>query len=166
MYAVYDQHENPEEIARIGVTASCEFDNACELPMSLYSLKLRVAKNRIRTGWPCGQTVAYPVLRRIPAPQARRFGLGLLLDLVASLFHIFTEAMSRAATCKGSHEDGSEHTRQKEFLHNISPLVYLMIACHPAAIHRRDSSHEERRLLTLRYQLKRPVGIGVFYVRF
>ena len=44
MYAVYDQHEDPEEIARIGVTASCEFDNACELPMSLYSLKLRVPK--------------------------------------------------------------------------------------------------------------------------
>jgi ATP-dependent HslUV protease, peptidase subunit HslV len=42
MYAVYDQREDPEEIARIGVTASCEFDNACELPMSLYSLKLRV----------------------------------------------------------------------------------------------------------------------------
>ncbi len=41
MYAAYDQAEDPEEIARIGVMASCEFDNACDLPLNVYSLKLR-----------------------------------------------------------------------------------------------------------------------------
>ena len=44
MYAVYDQLDDPEEIAKMGITASCEFDNACELPMSLYSLKLKNSK--------------------------------------------------------------------------------------------------------------------------
>jgi ATP-dependent HslUV protease subunit HslV len=44
MYAVYDQLDEPEEIAKVGISASCEFDNACELPMSLYSLKLKNSK--------------------------------------------------------------------------------------------------------------------------
>jgi len=41
MYAVYDQLDDPEEVAKVGILGSCEFDNACELPMSLYSLKLK-----------------------------------------------------------------------------------------------------------------------------
>lgn len=41
MYAVYDRLEDPEEIARIGVLASCEFDNSCDLPITVYSLQLR-----------------------------------------------------------------------------------------------------------------------------
>ena len=45
MYAVYDTYDDPEEIARIGVSASCEFDNACELPMSLYALNLKSSSN-------------------------------------------------------------------------------------------------------------------------
>ena len=44
MYAVYDQLDDPEEIAKVGILGSCEFDNACELPMSLYSLKLKNSK--------------------------------------------------------------------------------------------------------------------------
>jgi ATP-dependent HslUV protease subunit HslV len=41
MYAVYDRLEDPEEIARVGVLASCEFDNSCDLPITMYSLQLR-----------------------------------------------------------------------------------------------------------------------------
>jgi ATP-dependent HslUV protease subunit HslV len=41
MFAAYDRVEDPEEIAKIGITASCEFDNACDLPMSVYSLKVK-----------------------------------------------------------------------------------------------------------------------------
>jgi len=44
MYAVYDQLDDPEEVAKVGISASCEFDNACELPMSLYSLNLKNSK--------------------------------------------------------------------------------------------------------------------------
>jgi ATP-dependent HslUV protease, peptidase subunit HslV len=41
MFAAYDRCDDPEEIAKIGITASCEFDNACDLPMSVYSLKIK-----------------------------------------------------------------------------------------------------------------------------
>ena len=41
MYTVYDQLDDPEQIAKVGIMASCEFDNACGLPMSIYSLKLK-----------------------------------------------------------------------------------------------------------------------------
>lgn len=44
MYSVYDNTAEPEEIAKIGISASCEFDNACELPLSIYSLKLKPEK--------------------------------------------------------------------------------------------------------------------------
>ena len=40
MYTVYDRLDDPEEIARLGILAACEFDNACDLPISLYSLEL------------------------------------------------------------------------------------------------------------------------------
>lgn len=40
MYAVYDQHEDPEAIARIGVVAGAEFNNATALPMTSYSVTL------------------------------------------------------------------------------------------------------------------------------
>ena len=40
MYAVYDRIEDPEEIARIGILASCEFDNSCDQPIAVYSLPL------------------------------------------------------------------------------------------------------------------------------
>ena len=31
---------DPEEIARIGILASCEFDNSCDQPITVYSLPL------------------------------------------------------------------------------------------------------------------------------
>src|SRR4051812_42129224 len=40
MYTAYDRMDDPEEIAKIGIMASCEFDNACDLPLIMYSLKL------------------------------------------------------------------------------------------------------------------------------
>ena len=41
LYSVYDRLEDPAEIATVGVMAACEFDNSCDLPLSLYSLDLR-----------------------------------------------------------------------------------------------------------------------------
>ena len=41
MYAVYDLLAQPEEIAKVGIHASCEFDNTCELPMSLHVIDLK-----------------------------------------------------------------------------------------------------------------------------
>ena len=40
MYAAYDRLDDPEEIARIGILASCEFDNSCDQPITVYSLPL------------------------------------------------------------------------------------------------------------------------------
>lgn len=45
MHAVYDQIDDPEEIARLAVTASCEFDNGSEMPMTLHSLRLTKQKS-------------------------------------------------------------------------------------------------------------------------
>jgi ATP-dependent protease HslVU (ClpYQ) peptidase subunit len=44
MYAVYDQLNDAEDIARIGIQASCEFDNACDLPIAVHSLDLKQTK--------------------------------------------------------------------------------------------------------------------------
>ncbi|MDB6033738.1 MAG: transporter [Verrucomicrobiales bacterium] len=41
MFATYDSFDDPVEIARVAIMASCEFDNACELPMNVYSLQLK-----------------------------------------------------------------------------------------------------------------------------
>ena len=41
MYAVYERLEDPLEIARVGVMASCEFDSSCDLPISVHSLHLK-----------------------------------------------------------------------------------------------------------------------------
>ena len=41
MFAVFDRMEDPEEIARVGVLASCEFDNACDVPIVVNSLELK-----------------------------------------------------------------------------------------------------------------------------
>jgi ATP-dependent HslUV protease, peptidase subunit HslV len=40
MHAAYDLVESPEEIAEMGITAACEFDNGSGLPMTLHSVKL------------------------------------------------------------------------------------------------------------------------------
>ena len=40
MYAVYDALKQPEDITRVGIHASCEFDSSCDLPMSLYTINL------------------------------------------------------------------------------------------------------------------------------
>ena len=40
MFAAYDTMDDAEEIARIGIMASCEFDNTCDLPMAVYSVEL------------------------------------------------------------------------------------------------------------------------------
>jgi len=41
MFAAYDRIDDPEEIARMGITAACDFDNACDMPMTVFSLKLK-----------------------------------------------------------------------------------------------------------------------------
>lgn len=43
MYAIYDQHDDAETIARIGVEAGAEFNNATALPMTSYSVELKSA---------------------------------------------------------------------------------------------------------------------------
>ena len=40
MYAVYDQLETPEQIAEIGVSAGCEFDDGSGLPFTMHSVSL------------------------------------------------------------------------------------------------------------------------------
>jgi len=49
LFAVYDHLNDPEDIARIGVQASCEFDNACDLPILLRSVNLKKANGSGRT---------------------------------------------------------------------------------------------------------------------
>ena len=44
MYAVYEQMDDAEEIAKIGVAAGCEFDDGSGLPCTLYSIQLRPEK--------------------------------------------------------------------------------------------------------------------------
>ena len=41
MFAAYDRVRDPEEIAKTGILASCEFDNACDLLIAIYSLELK-----------------------------------------------------------------------------------------------------------------------------
>jgi len=41
MYAVYDQLDDAEAIAKTGVMAGAEFNNATALPMTSYSLPLK-----------------------------------------------------------------------------------------------------------------------------
>jgi ATP-dependent protease HslVU (ClpYQ) peptidase subunit len=41
MFAAYDYLNSPEEIAKIGVSAGSEFDNASSLPCSFYSITLK-----------------------------------------------------------------------------------------------------------------------------
>ena len=41
MYAAYDRLEDPVEIAKTGVLASCEFDSSCDLPLSVHALGLK-----------------------------------------------------------------------------------------------------------------------------
>lgn len=43
MHAVYEQLNDPEDIARIGVQAACEFDNACDLPITVHCMPLKTA---------------------------------------------------------------------------------------------------------------------------
>ncbi len=40
MHAVYDQHDDPESIARIGIEAGAKFNTDTALPMTLYSVSL------------------------------------------------------------------------------------------------------------------------------
>lgn len=48
MYAVYEQFDDPEQIARIGAEAGCEFDDGSGLPCTSYSLPLRNSKSPSR----------------------------------------------------------------------------------------------------------------------
>ena len=48
MYAVYDQIDDPEEIARVGVAAGCEFDDGSGLPYTSYKVQLK--ENRSSVG--------------------------------------------------------------------------------------------------------------------
>jgi ATP-dependent protease HslVU (ClpYQ) peptidase subunit len=41
MFAVYDAYDDPEDIARAGVAAGCEFDEGSGLPITTYSVELR-----------------------------------------------------------------------------------------------------------------------------
>lgn len=45
MYAVYERTDDPEEIARVGVEAGCEFDDGSGLPFTSYSVRLRASKD-------------------------------------------------------------------------------------------------------------------------
>ncbi|MEW6207145.1 MAG: MFS transporter [Acidobacteriota bacterium] len=40
MYAAYDNSDDSEDIARLGIEASCEFDSASGLPCSLHTMKI------------------------------------------------------------------------------------------------------------------------------
>src|SRR5437667_9829161 len=40
MFAAYDRLDDAEEIALVGLMAACDFDNACGLPLAIFSLKL------------------------------------------------------------------------------------------------------------------------------
>lgn len=40
MYAAYDNNDDSEAIARLGIEASCEFDTASGLPCSLHTMKM------------------------------------------------------------------------------------------------------------------------------
>lgn len=44
MYAAYEQLDDPEEVARIGVAAGCEFDDGSGAPCTSYSVPLRQTK--------------------------------------------------------------------------------------------------------------------------
>jgi len=46
MYAAYDQADEVEEIARLGIEASCEFDSGSGLPYTLHSARLLKAAQR------------------------------------------------------------------------------------------------------------------------
>lgn len=48
MYAMYDRIDDPEEIARIGVNAGCEFDDGSGMPCTSYSIALRKSKSSSR----------------------------------------------------------------------------------------------------------------------
>ena len=48
MYAVYEKMNDPEEIARTGVAAGCEFDDGSGLPCTSYSLQLLKSKKSTR----------------------------------------------------------------------------------------------------------------------
>jgi ATP-dependent HslUV protease, peptidase subunit HslV len=39
MFTAYNSHDNPEDIARLGIEASCEFDSASGLPYTLHAMK-------------------------------------------------------------------------------------------------------------------------------
>jgi ATP-dependent HslUV protease, peptidase subunit HslV len=45
MYAIYERIDDPEEIARIGVEAGCEFDDGSGLPCTSYSVMLAKSKD-------------------------------------------------------------------------------------------------------------------------
>jgi ATP-dependent HslUV protease, peptidase subunit HslV len=45
MYAVYDRIDDPEEIAKIGVYAGCEFDDGSGMPCTSHSITLRKSKS-------------------------------------------------------------------------------------------------------------------------
>jgi len=53
MFAVYDRLDDPEEIARIGIMASCEFDNTCDLPLKIYGVALDKREAADTTNEPC-----------------------------------------------------------------------------------------------------------------
>lgn len=44
MYAIYDRLDEPEEIARVGVEAGCEFDDGSGLPMVSHTVELNGRK--------------------------------------------------------------------------------------------------------------------------
>lgn len=46
MYATYDNIADPEEIARMGMAASCEFDSKSGMPYTMQSVKLLKTKSR------------------------------------------------------------------------------------------------------------------------
>ncbi len=66
MYGIYDQTDDVEEIARVGVCAGIEFDDGCGGPIDLYSVDLQVPIHQNGNGdsispHPNGTKISEPV---------------------------------------------------------------------------------------------------------
>ena len=68
MFGVYDRCDEAAEIARVGVAAAAEFDNASALPMTLYSVGLAAAPAPARATAPSRKR------RAKASPRKRRAG--------------------------------------------------------------------------------------------
>jgi ATP-dependent protease HslVU (ClpYQ) peptidase subunit len=47
LFTNYGSLDEPEQIAEIAVRAACEFDDGCDLPMMLHSVKLNITESKV-----------------------------------------------------------------------------------------------------------------------